>query len=148
MNLPNKSLVVCPKTGKIIENKPPSRLSRWLWPVTGLAALAWFGLRVVPKPSRANYPCQRLAAPLAFSFLTWLISLAASWAIFRQAKSAWRRARYPLASLSIIAGLAALALGSLGQPVQPVGAALHVDPSNTPVGSRTGRISGARRLGL
>ncbi len=62
---------VCPKTGKIIERIPQTRFAGWLWPVTGLAALVWFGLRVVPKPSRANYPCQRLAAPIAFSFLTW-----------------------------------------------------------------------------
>jgi hypothetical protein len=29
----------------------------------GLLALAWFLIRVLPKPSRATYPCQRAAFP-------------------------------------------------------------------------------------
>ena len=41
---------------------------KWLCAVTGLAALVWFLLRVIPKPSRAAYPCQRAAAPLASGF--------------------------------------------------------------------------------
>jgi uncharacterized protein (DUF362 family) len=133
---------ICPKTGKIIENEPSSRLVRWLWPVTGLAALVWFGVRVVPKPGRASYPCQRLAAPIAFSFLTWFVSLFASWAIFRRAKAAWRNARYPLAALSVIAGLFALTIGSLGQPTLPARAAVHSDPPNTPMGVARGVFPG------
>jgi len=35
----------------------------------GFAALAWFLVRVLPKPSRASYPCQRAAFPLASSFV-------------------------------------------------------------------------------
>ncbi len=36
---------------------------------TGLLALAWFLIRVIPKPSRALYPCQRAAFPLASAFI-------------------------------------------------------------------------------
>ena len=133
---------VCPKTGKIIERIPQTRFAGWLWPVTGLAALVWFGLRVVPKPSRANYPCQRLAAPIAFSFLTWLISLCASWAIFRRAKDAWRKARYPLAACSFIAGLIVLAFGSNIQSTVPASAAFHSDPPNSPMGVARGIFPG------
>jgi uncharacterized protein (DUF362 family) len=143
MDQKTQPLFVCPKTGKIVDRKPPARFARWLWPITGLAALAWFGLRVIPKPSRANYPCQRLAAPLAFSFLTWAVSLFASWAILRRAKDAWRNARYPLAALSILAGLAVLAVGSLSQPVSPANAAvIHSDPPNAPVGVARGIFPG------
>lgn len=38
----------------------------------GLAALIWFLIRVIPKPSRASYPCQRAAFPIASAFVIWL----------------------------------------------------------------------------
>jgi uncharacterized protein (DUF362 family) len=41
----------------------------------GLAATAWFLIRVIPKPARAGYPCQRAAFPLASGFAFWLLSL-------------------------------------------------------------------------
>jgi hypothetical protein len=37
--------------------------------LAGLASLVWFLVRVIPKPSRAFYPCQRAAAPLASGFV-------------------------------------------------------------------------------
>lgn len=41
----------------------------------GFAALVWFLVRVIPKPSRASYPCQRAAFPLASAFVLWVCSL-------------------------------------------------------------------------
>ncbi len=38
----------------------------------GIASLVWFLVRVIPKPSRAGYPCQRAAFPVATSFVIWL----------------------------------------------------------------------------
>jgi hypothetical protein len=38
-------------------------------------ALVWFLVRVIPKPSRASYPCQRAAFPLASSFVIWLLGM-------------------------------------------------------------------------
>jgi len=66
-----------------------------MYPIFGLAALLWFLIRVVPKPSRAAYPCQRVAAPLAGGFLSWLIGIVASITFFRKARhsltgSRWR----------------------------------------------------------
>jgi len=40
--------------------------------VLGFAALIWFLIRVIPKPSRATYPCQRAAFPIASAFVIWL----------------------------------------------------------------------------
>jgi len=45
--------------------------------ISGALALAWFLIRVIPKPSRAGYPCQRAAFPLASSFVIWLCGLVA-----------------------------------------------------------------------
>jgi len=46
----------------------------WAWvpPLMGFCALVWFLIRVIPKPSRATYPCQRAAFPVASSFVIWL----------------------------------------------------------------------------
>jgi len=46
-----------------------NRRLKWLAAVMGLGSLAWFLVRVIPKPSRAAYPCQRAAAPLASGFI-------------------------------------------------------------------------------
>ena len=43
--------------------------------VLSLIATIWFLIRVIPKPSRAFYPCQRAAFPLASSFVIWLVGL-------------------------------------------------------------------------
>ncbi len=50
---------------------------RFVGPLVGLAALIWFLLKVIPKPSRASYPCQRLAFPIASSFVIWIVGAAA-----------------------------------------------------------------------
>ena len=52
----------------------------------GLLSLLWFLVRVIPKPSRAAYPCQRLAFPIASSFVLWIAALLGS-------TFAWRKAR-------------------------------------------------------
>ena len=41
----------------------------------GLIATAWFLIRVIPKPSRAAYPCQQAAFPIASGFVLWLLGL-------------------------------------------------------------------------
>jgi gluconolactonase len=69
----------------------------WLVPIAGLLSLAWFLIRVIPKPSRAMYPCQRVAMPLASGFVAWLIGVAGSVVAFRKAKGLLRQSRLPLA---------------------------------------------------
>jgi hypothetical protein len=44
----------------------------------GFSALVWFLIRVIPKPGRASYPCQRAAFPIASSFVIWLTGIVAS----------------------------------------------------------------------
>lgn len=43
--------------------------------LTGFVAAVWFLSRVIPRPSRATYPCMQAAAPLMSSFVVYLISL-------------------------------------------------------------------------
>ena len=60
--------MVCPKTGKILKSNRKHYWAMWFFPITGLLAFIWFLIRVIPKPSRAAYPCQRVAFPLASGF--------------------------------------------------------------------------------
>jgi hypothetical protein len=92
---------VCPKTGQPVEPKGKYHWLRWLFPITGLLALIWFLIRVIPKPSRATYPCQRAAFPLASGFVVWLLGLVGSVAAYRKAKRSLVQARYILAAICI-----------------------------------------------
>jgi hypothetical protein len=55
-----------------------NKISKLLLPLIGLGALIWFLIRVIPKPSRASYPCQRAAFPIASGFIIYLASLASA----------------------------------------------------------------------
>lgn len=63
----------------------------------GLLSLIWFLIRVIPKPSRAAYPCQRAAAPLASGFVLWLLGVFAAMTAWRKGREFSRNARNALA---------------------------------------------------
>lgn len=132
---------VCPKTGKIIQSDRKSRWQWWLLPFTGLAALIWFLVRVIPKPSRAAYPCQRLAFPLASGFIVWIIGLAASAIAFHKAKRHLLQARYVLAAICIVISVASIyvALSYTSQDdAMAVPPARIPQAANAPIGTGIG----------
>ena len=85
----------CPKTGKISGiNRGAWR--KWACLFAGLAACAWYLIRVIPKPSRAAYPCQRATAPIRLGFLAYgiplagyVISVTRAKLLFRGQKAVW-----------------------------------------------------------
>ncbi|MBE0679104.1 MAG: DUF362 domain-containing protein, partial [Bacteroidales bacterium] len=76
----------CPKTGRIIGLRQDRILTRILFPLTGILAIIWFLVRVIPKPSRIAYPCQQAAAAIGGGFLAYLASVIASLAIYKGIK--------------------------------------------------------------
>jgi hypothetical protein len=70
--------------------------------ITGLIALGWFLIRVIPKPSRAYYPCMKAAFPFASAFVIYLLSVTSSWVAFRHFKKALRNNKFIIASALII----------------------------------------------
>lgn len=110
--------------------------ARWLFPIIGLFSIAWFLIRVIPKPSRAAYPCQRVAFPLASSFVLWLLGLAGSTTAFRRARRHFTRAR-------LLAGFLCLGLGVglvwlLVNPAEPPAVAMTFPVPNLPLGVARG----------
>jgi hypothetical protein len=80
-------------------------LKRLLFPFIGLSSLIWFLVRVIPKPSRAHYPCMRAAAPIASSFVVWAIGLFSSVFFFKRAKRYFTESRYALYAVSLLAAI-------------------------------------------
>ena len=74
----------CPKTGKIVGFNTERKWTTILFSIWGVAAILWFLIRVIPKPSRITYPCQQLAAGLGGGFLASLAGLGASFTIFQK----------------------------------------------------------------
>ncbi len=75
----------------------------WIY-IIGIAALLWFIIRVFPKPSRAAYPCQRAAFPLASAFLIWLTSSLFTFRFIKSARAMFRENRVLAAAGLVVAG--------------------------------------------
>lgn len=73
--------------------------------VTGVGSLIWFLIRVIPKPSRAAYPCMKVAAPLASSFITYILGLGTFAFIMKKAKEKFKKAKYVIAIALVFVGL-------------------------------------------
>jgi len=71
--------------------------------VTGFFATLWFLIRVIPKPSRASYPCMKATMPLAYSFIAYLLSITGSIVFFRRAvtKLRQKQLRYAVFAFAI-----------------------------------------------
>jgi len=129
--------------------KPSSWLSITWWSLrlSGALALAWFLIRVIPKPSRAAYPCQRAAFPVAAGFVVWLLSLWGSMLALRKTRMHLRQARWVMATLCL---LAAIGVGTIVLVNQPAGSVFGqnapatrpgftpTEPANTPMGTAFG----------
>jgi len=111
----------------------------WLLPLVGLVSLIWFLIRVIPKPSRATYPCQRLAAPLAGGFVVWITGLVGSTLFYRKARRLMNKSRYILAGIFTFVAVLIIwgTLGLIGS--NPAEAAFQPsEPANSPIGVAKG----------
>ena len=112
---------------------------KWLSLTAGLAALVWFLVRVVPKPSRAAYPCQRAAAPLGGGFVIWLAGLVGAKLLHQRARALAARCR--LAGAAAVLALAVLVVWlPLGVTTEANAqqAFTPSDPPNQPMGVAQG----------
>lgn len=125
-----------------MKHKIPARLA---FLALGIASTVWFLVRVIPKPSRAGYPCMRAATPFMSSFVLWILGVSASLFAFKKSKQLFIKTKYLLAGLAVVGGIAGalVAFSSMSSssyadmtdeqiehlaPNQPMGTAVGVMP--------------------
>ena len=78
--------------------------------ISGILSTIWFLVRVIPKPSRATYPCMRMAAPIMSGFVVYLLSLGGIALMLRKARRLFLRARYWTAGILVMAAVIVMAV--------------------------------------
>ncbi len=113
--------------------------------ILGVISTFWFIIRVIPRPSRAAYPCMKVAAPLMSGFVVYLLSLGGFTILIRKARKNFLQTRYIAAVSLLFVALIAVILvigqnsqtsyaGSLNKsgpddgPNQPMGTGNGVNP--------------------
>ncbi len=86
--------------------RPKRRWDKLVFWVGGISATVWFLLRVIPKPSRATYPCMQAAAPIMSSFVIYLLTLVGTMTALRKARQHFRKAKYSYAALFLVLAIA------------------------------------------
>jgi hypothetical protein len=132
-----------PKSSESSRDQPENSLifGRLYFHLIGLGALIWFLVRVVPKPSRAAYPCMRAAFPVASAFVLYLLSLATTAFAISKVKKHWKNAHYWAVAafliVAVISGFFALQAEkpyvyadshNLDTPNQPMGVGQGIFP--------------------
>ncbi|MGE5393232.1 MAG: DUF362 domain-containing protein [Candidatus Saccharibacteria bacterium] len=102
--------------------------------ITGIAATCWFLIRVIPKPSRAAYPCMRASAPFMSAFVLYLIGLTSTLYLFKEKKGRLLLLKSALGIVFVISLLfsfrtsTSLVETTYFQPNQPIGVAKGIFP--------------------
>lgn len=71
----------------------------------GLSSTVWFLVRVIPKPSRAAYPCMQASAPVMSAFVLYLLSLFGGVTAWMKAKTFIKNRKYGYATLLVLIAL-------------------------------------------
>lgn len=143
----------CPKSGRIVGVNQKNVMLKIFFPLFGLAALVWFLIRVIPKPNRIDYPCQQVAAPIAFSFLAFIGSTLTGFTTWKKFRALWHSHRFCMGMGVLLTGIlltASLYVMSvdnmvLGQVIRKqidndtdMGEFIPIDKPNTPMGTARG----------
>jgi len=97
----------------------------------GIISTLWFLFRVIPKPSRAFYPCMRAAAPFMSGFIIYLISVWGVVMVSRKTKLKNLNVRYISSFLLVFSVIAIMA-------VTPVKSTVSEEESVTKTGTEDG----------
>lgn len=115
----------------------------------GLFSTIWFLVRVIPKPSRASYPCMQTAAPLMSAFVMYLLSFTGVWVSLRKLREAFRNRKVVIGVVAFAGlcffGTLMLVENStelLAQTVLPVREPRMAWGKNNPVGEAKGIYPG------
>jgi hypothetical protein len=135
-------LLVCGKTGRVVGLNRKYRWYRLYIPFVGVLALIWYLVRVIPKPSRATYPCQKVGAPIAFGGLVYLLSIFGLITAFRKTRKFLYQNRYAAAGVCLVIGLVCSVMvqrmNESTARAEDTGTFTPSDAPNTPIGTARG----------
>jgi hypothetical protein len=123
--------------------KIPPRL---IFIVIGSLATVWFLVRVIPKPSRAAYPCMQATAPFMSGFVLYLLGMAGAVGALKRSGKFFAGAKYSHAFLFLI--ISALLYGMSNFSLPRISFAASGQklwgsfPPNVPIGNATGIFPG------
>jgi hypothetical protein len=127
----------------IIRLKVPAKFS---FIFIGIASTVWFLIRVIPKPSRAIYPCMRAASPIMSGFFIYLSVLFLSLFAFKKAIFNFKKSKILLGGmLTIIAVITGIGINysvSSGSVALQIAAGPEQFEPNKPVGVAQGIFPG------
>jgi len=106
----------------------------------GISSMIWFLVRVIPKPSRAAYPCMQASAPVMSAFVIYLAGLASTVYIFKKQNRSLLYSRFTLASLFV--AIALFSFSSSNQETQMNLVDESYFQANTPIGEAKGIFPG------
>jgi hypothetical protein len=114
--------------------------------IMGIASTVWFLIRVIPKPSRATYPCMKVAAPFMSGLVTYLLAVAGLTFASRKMKSRVINVRYGATFLLLAGAIVAMAIiPSSNTQTTPQAAQIKMGPDdgpNQPMGEAKGIFPG------
>ena len=137
----NRVLVLIGRFLEIIRKPLFKRIS---FLVVGFTSTIWFLVRVIPKPSRATYPCMRASAPIMSAFVIYMMTFMGSVSAFRIAKKQFKQARFFYAAAFLLVALFCSGLFFLGNPTKAyakVQNTLSIE-TNKPIGIAKGIFPG------
>lgn len=130
----------CPKTGRIRGIKQTKGFYNLLLPIVGLLALAWILIRVIPKPSRINYPCIKTAMPFAAGFMENIILFIVSAIAFMRIKKPLFKQQFVVAALFATVIVGGSYYSDSDQPQKQFANSEHI--ANQPMGVAKGIFPG------
>jgi len=88
------------------KNLPP----RLVFIIMGVVSTVWFLIRVIPKPTRATYPCMQVAAPFMSGLVVYLIAVGGLTALSRRLKRKIINVRFGATMMLLTAVIVAVAI--------------------------------------
>ncbi|MCC8088543.1 MAG: DUF362 domain-containing protein [Rikenellaceae bacterium] len=133
--------------GKYNQNIDRILVGKFMFVLMSVAATVWFLVRVIPKPSRAVYPCMQAAAPLMSSFVIWLLSISGTYVTYKKAGKYLREKRYVMGgifSIIFLSGIIFFTVHNSGILYSQDGSRSPKkhNPPNTPLGTGKGIFPG------
>jgi hypothetical protein len=122
--------------------KIKTKLNKVIFAIIGTGSIIWFLIRVIPKPSRATYPCMRVAYPLASSFVVYLLGLATSAFAFQRMRIHRKRSQFLLTTVFLIIAIVAGFISFQADQPPTYANSGYLDKANAAIGVAKGIFPG------